>query len=91
MELRETEISSKKIFKGRIVDLCVHTIVLPNGKTTTREVVNHQPASGVIAINERNQMLLVKQWREPVKQLTLEIPAGLIDETDASLLDAMKR
>ena len=36
-------------------------------------------------------MLLVKQWREPIKQLTLEIPAGLIDETDASPLDAMKR
>lgn len=91
MDLTETEISSQPIFKGRIVDLSVETIKLPNGETATREIVKHQPAAGVIAINENKQMLLVEQWREPIKQLTLEIPAGLIDETDASPLDAMKR
>lgn len=91
MDLKETEISSKQIFKGRIVDLSVRTIKLPNGETATREVVKHQPAAAVIAINHENKMLLVKQWREPIKQLTLEIPAGLIDSTDASPLDAMKR
>jgi ADP-ribose pyrophosphatase len=45
----------------------------------------------VIAINDEQKMLLVKQWREAIKQITLEIPAGLIDPTDASPLDAMKR
>ncbi|WP_251717326.1 NUDIX hydrolase [Lactobacillus agrestimuris] len=91
MDLKETEISSQPIFKGRIVDLSVRTIKLPNGEKATREVIKHQPAAAVIAINENKQMLLVKQWREPIKQLTLEIPAGLIDSTDASPLDAMKR
>ncbi|RVU70295.1 MULTISPECIES: NUDIX hydrolase [Lactobacillus] len=91
MELKETEISSQPIFKGRIVDLSVRTIQLPNGETATREVAAHQPASAVMAINDKKQMLLVKQWREPIKQLTLEIPAGLIDPSDASPLDAMKR
>lgn len=91
MDLKETEISSKPIFKGRIVDLSVRTIKLPNGETATREVVKHQPAAAVIAINDKKQMLLVKQWREPIKALTLEIPAGLIDETDVSDLDAIKR
>lgn len=91
MDLKETEISSQHIFKGRIVDLSVRTIELPNGETSTREVITHQPAAGVIAINDKRQMLLVKQWREAIKQLTLEIPAGLIDSTDASPLDAIKR
>ncbi|MDF7682578.1 NUDIX hydrolase [Lactobacillus sp. ESL0679] len=91
MDLIETEISSKQIFKGRIVDLAVRTIKLPNGASATREVVNHQPAAAVIAVNSKQEMLLVEQWREPIKELTLEIPAGLIDETDASPLDAMKR
>lgn len=91
MDLKETEISSQPIFKGRIVDLSVRTIKLPNGETATREVVKHQPAAAVIAINDKKQMLLVKQWREPIKALTLEIPAGLIDDTDASPLDAIKR
>lgn len=91
MELKETEISSRPIFKGRLLDLSVRTIKLPNGKTATREIIKHQPASGVIAINKQKQMLLVKQWREPIKKLTLEIPAGLIDPGDASPLEAMKR
>lgn len=60
-------------------------------KKASREIVNHQPAAAAIAINDQKQMLLVKQWREPIKQLTLEIPAGLIDNTDASPLDAIKR
>lgn len=91
MDLRETEISNKSIFKGRLIDLNVETINLPNGKTATREVVKHPDASAAIAINDKKQMLLVKQWREPIKQVTLEIPAGLIDAADASPLDAMKR
>lgn len=91
MNLRETEISNKPVFEGRLIDLNVETISLPNGKTATREVVKHPDASAAIAINDEKKMLLVKQWREPIKQLTLEIPAGLIDETDASPLDAMKR
>lgn len=91
MDLKETEISSQPIFQGHILDLSVRTIRLPNGETATREVVTHRPAAGVIAINDERKMLLVKQWREPIKQITLEIPAGLIDSTDASPLDAMKR
>lgn len=91
MDLTEQEISSKEIFKGRIVDLSVRTIKLPNGETSTREIVKHRPAAAAIAINSKKQMLLVKQWREPIKALTLEIPAGLIDDTDASPLEAIKR
>ncbi|BDR60408.1 NUDIX hydrolase [Lactobacillus xylocopicola] len=91
MDLTETEISSKQIFSGRIVDLSVKTIKLPNGETADREVVRHQPAAAAIAVNDQQEMLLVEQWREPIKEVTLEIPAGLIDATDASPLDAMKR
>ncbi|MPW13899.1 NUDIX hydrolase [Lactobacillus helveticus] len=91
MDLKETEISSKQIFQGRILDLSVRTIKLPNGETATREIVKHRPASCVIAINDQQEMLLVKQWREAIKQVTLEIPAGIVDPTDASPLDAMKR
>lgn len=91
MNLKETEISSKQIFQGKIVDLSVETISLPNGETATREVVKHRPAVAAIAINNQKQILLVEQWREPIKQLTLEVPAGLIDATDATPLDAMKR
>ncbi|MCT7737940.1 MAG: NUDIX hydrolase, partial [Lactobacillus iners] len=91
MDIREEEISRKRIFSGKLIDLDVETISLPNGKTALREIVNHPDASATIAINNQNKMLLVRQWREAIKQETLEIPAGLIDDTDASPLDAMKR
>lgn len=91
MDIREEEISRKRIFSGKLIDLDVETISLPNGKIALREIVNHLDASATIAINNQNKMLLVRQWREAIKQETLEIPAGLIDDTDASPLDAMKR
>ncbi|MDO4912154.1 MAG: NUDIX hydrolase [Lactobacillus sp.] len=91
MNLREEELSSEKVFEGKIIDVEVREITLPNDQTATREVVLHRPFSAVIAINDKQQMLLVEQWREPIKQISFEIPAGMIDETDASPLDAMKR
>jgi ADP-ribose pyrophosphatase len=91
MDLKETEISNKHIFSGRLLNLDVRTIKLPNGESATREIVEHPAASGVIAVSKDKKMLLVKQWREAIKQVTLEIPAGLIDPEDASPLEAMKR
>lgn len=91
MNLEEKELSTKQIFQGRLIDVNVETVSLPNDETATREIVHHPNASGVIAVNDEKKMLLVKQWREPIKQVTLEIPAGLIDPTDATPLEAMKR
>ena len=91
MELKETEVSSKELFHGGFISLNVNTVRLPNGKTATRELVDHGPAAAAICINDQKEMLLVEQWREAIKQLTLEIPAGMIDDTDVSPLDAMKR
>ena len=54
MNLRETEISNKPIFEGKLIDLNVETISLPNGKSATREIVKHPDASAAIAINEKN-------------------------------------
>jgi len=91
MELKETETARKEIFKGHLISLEERQILLPNGESASREVVRHPPAAGALVINDRQEMLLIKQWREPIKELTLEIPAGMIDKTDASPLVAIKR
>lgn len=91
MDLKETEISTKEAFHGGFINLHVETVMLPNGKTASRELVDHRPAAAAICINDEKKMLLVTQWREAIKQLTLEIPAGMIDASDVSPLDAMKR
>jgi len=52
---------------------------MPNGRETTREIVEHSDCVAIVAIDENGNVLLVKQFRRPVKKALLEIPAGGID------------
>ena len=58
--LIEKTLSSKEIFKGRVIDLYVEEVELPNGKTSTREIVKHPGAVAVIAITPENKILMVQ-------------------------------
>lgn len=75
-ELRETLISSETIFRGRILTLTVDTVHLPDGREATREVVHHNGAVGMVAIDANGDVLLVRQWRHAPGVALLEIPAG---------------
>ncbi|QGQ47105.1 NUDIX hydrolase [Metabacillus sediminilitoris] len=78
--LKETTISSKEIFKGRVIDLFVEEVKLPNGKTSTREIVKHPGAVAVIAITSENKILMVEQFRKPLGRTLVEIPAGKLEK-----------
>ena len=75
----EETISSQRIYDGRAVKLRVDSIQLRNGRQTTREVVEHSHCIAVVVIDENDNILLVKQFRKPVENELLEIPAGGID------------
>lgn len=72
----EKTIEQKEIFNGQVVKLTLHTIVMPDGKQATREVINHPGGVAVLAVDEQNQIYLVKQFRKPLEKEILEIPAG---------------
>lgn len=78
-ELREEFVSREEIFHGRIVDLRVDTVRLPNGHLTTREVVDHPGGVGVVAIDEDDNVLTVKQYRYAFGTVLEEIPAGKLE------------
>jgi ADP-ribose pyrophosphatase len=78
--LKETTLSSKEIFKGRVIDLYVEEVELPNGKTSTREIVKHPGAVAVIAITSDNKILMVEQFRKPLGRTLVEIPAGKLEK-----------
>ncbi|GKQ42839.1 ADP-ribose pyrophosphatase [Companilactobacillus sp. RD055328] len=82
-KFEEKVISEKNIFKGNVVDLSVQDVKLPDGSTSTREVIKHNGGVGIILIQD-DKIALVRQWRAPMAKETLEIPAGKIDigETD---------
>jgi ADP-ribose pyrophosphatase len=75
----ETQVSSKRIYAGRIVSLRVDQVETPGGRRTTREVVERPDTVSVLAIDEENRALLVRQFRYVVGADSLEIPAGTID------------
>lgn len=76
----EETISSQEIYKGRILNLRIDKVRLPGGRCTKREIVEHSDSVAIVAIDEDDNVLLVKQFRKPVERDLLEIPAGCIEE-----------
>ncbi len=62
-----------------MVKLRVDTVKMPDGRETTREIVEYSDCVAIIAIDADDNVLLVKQFRKPVEKVLLEIPAGGID------------
>ncbi len=79
MDFTEKRISRKDVFHGRILDVHVDTVELPNGKQATREVVDHPGGVGILAIDERDNVVLVSQYRYVFGKSILEIPAGKLE------------
>ena len=85
-EKEEKTIESKQIYKGKIVQLRVDTVSSPDSGTKIREIVVHPGAAAIVAsINkgDKEEMLLVEQYRKAVEHKTLEIPAGTLEEGES--------
>ena len=84
MELEEKYLSRKEIFSGRIIHVVIDTVELPDGTESTREVAYHPDGVGILALTDRDEVLLVRQYRYPIERVIYEIPAGKMDpgETD---------
>lgn len=77
--MAEETLSSRMVYEGRAVKLRVDTVKLPSGRQTSREIVEHENCVAIVAIDDADNILLVKQFRKPVEKELLEIPAGGID------------
>ena len=75
MNLTEQLLSRREIYHGRIIDVQVDTVSLPNGNTSTREVVRHPGGVGILAL-DGDDVLLVRQYRYAFSRVLTEIPAG---------------
>ncbi|WP_273484535.1 NUDIX hydrolase [Desulforamulus ruminis] len=82
-EFKEKTLSSKMIYQGKILNLRVDQVLLPNNKEGTREVVEFSGAVAIVAITEDKKVLLVSQYRYPVGEVLLEIPAGKMDSQES--------
>ena len=84
-KLKETKISSEQKFSGRLIDLYLDQVELPNGETTTREWIDHPGAVCLIPILPDGKICLIRQFRYGLGEEFIEIPAGKLDAGEAPL------
>jgi 8-oxo-dGTP pyrophosphatase MutT (NUDIX family) len=77
-------------FSGMVWDVRRDTFDY-NGEQITREYVDHTGAVGILAIDDEDRVLLIRQYRHPVRQREWEIPAGLLDVADEDPLAGAQR
>src|SRR3989442_1766398 len=74
--LQTEGVMTKNIYKGRIVNLNLETVTLPNGATVELEVIHHPGAAAVVPLKDARTVILIRQYRHAVGGYIYEIPAG---------------
>src|SRR2546426_8196199 len=70
---------ARQIYKGRIVDLRVERVTLPNGTAVDLELIRHPGASAVAAVDDDGRVVLIRQYRHAAGGYIWELPAGTPD------------
>ena len=86
-----TVLSSSDVYVGRILALRSDEVEMPGGGHAIREVVEHNGAVAIVALDEDDQVTLIHQYRHPLGRRIWELPAGLIDHLGEDPLEAAKR
>ncbi len=88
--LVETLVSSREIFKGKLLHVVCDSVRLPNGNVATREYIKHPGATCIVAEFEDGRLLLERQFRYPMGEVMIEFPAGKLDPNESPLVCAQR-
>ncbi|SDH10592.1 ADP-ribose pyrophosphatase [Alteribacillus persepolensis] len=80
MDFTEKTINKQSLYQGKIIDVNLHDVTLPNGKTSKREIVNHPGAVALICVTEEKKLVMVRQYRKALEKEIVEIPAGKLEK-----------
>ncbi len=83
--------SHEERFAGPVFTVVTDEVAMPGGRYARRDYVQHIGAVGVVAIDDAERVVLVRQYRHPVRARLWELPAGLIDVAGEALADAAAR
>ncbi|MDQ0213766.1 ADP-ribose pyrophosphatase [Oikeobacillus pervagus] len=75
----EKTIRTEEIFKGKVIQVQVDDVELPDGKMGKREIVKHPGAVAIIPITNEGKIVMVEQYRKPLNRSIVEIPAGKLE------------
>src|SRR5699024_8858564 len=88
---RFTTVSSVDHFSGRLVSVRSDTVTMPGGGTAVREVVDHDRAVAVVALDDTGRIVMLEQYRYPLRRRLWELPAGLMDTAGENPWDTVRR
>jgi ADP-ribose pyrophosphatase len=83
--LIEVPVSSEPVFDGKLLHVRRDEVRLPDGSTATREYTVHPGAVVMIPVRDDGRLVLVRQYRYPLRRVFVEFPAGKLDEGEDAL------
>lgn len=90
MTYEEKTMKSDKLYEGKVINLRIDTVELPDKKYSKREIVEHPGGVAVVGITDDNEILLVSQYRKAVGRVLLELPAGKLEVNEEPKETAIK-
>src|SRR5512144_2216467 len=82
--------SNPLVYRGRVIDLAIEEVRLPNGRSFPLEIVHHPGGAAVVAINSQRQVCLVHQYRHVAQGMLWELPAGKCNGQEDPLMTAKR-
>ncbi len=86
----EKTLKSETLYEGRIIDLVLEDVELPNGKMSKREIVKHPGAVAIIPVTVEGKLVLIRQFRKALERNIVEIPAGKLEVGEKPEVCAMR-
>jgi len=90
IRLFEKKLASRLVYQGKIINLRVDEVELPDHTKSTREVVDYSGAVAILALTTAGELVLVRQFRYPINKETLEVPAGKVEPGEEPLACAKR-
>ena len=90
MKFYENTLNEKLIYTGNYLTITNVNVELPNGKTTNRDIIKHPGACAILPFLDNNTIVLIEQFRKPLNQTLLEIPAGKLNKNEDITLCAKR-
>ncbi len=84
-------LARETVHEGRVISLELDTVAMPGGGDSVREIVHHPGAVAVVAVDDEDRVVLVRQYRHPFGAYLWELPAGLRDADGEPPLETAKR
>jgi len=86
----DSGLQREQIFKGRVVDLGMEEVTLPDGRKFPLEVVRHPGGSAIAAVDKNNRVCLIRQLRHCAGGYIVELPAGKLEPDEPADLTAQR-